>query len=100
MRAYQQEAEFIITPEHQIDKETIIESLKKHLKEGRRNAIIIVTEKMLNTYEFANEIAEKSGFACRATVLGYVQRGGSPVPKDRILAGRNGCICGRSCISR
>lgn len=83
-------AEFIITPEHQIDKETIIESLKQHLKDGRRNAIIIVTEKMLNTYEFANEIAEKSGFACRATVLGYVQRGGSPVPKDRILAGRMG----------
>src|SRR5690554_940508 len=83
-------AEFIITPEHKIDKEKIIESLKKHLKDGRRNAIIVVTEKLLNTYEFANEIAEKSGFACRATVLGYVQRGGSPVPKDRILAGRMG----------
>lgn len=83
-------AEFIITPEHRIDTEKIIKSLKKHLKEGRRNAVIIVTEKILNTYEFANEIAEKSGFACRATVLGYVQRGGSPVPYDRILAGRMG----------
>lgn len=83
-------AEFIITPENPIDKNTIIESLKKHLKEGRRNAIIVVTEKILNAYEFANEIAEKSGFSCRATVLGYVQRGGSPVPKDRILAGRMG----------
>lgn len=83
-------AEFIITPEHKMDKETIITSLKQHLKDGRRNAIIVVTEKLLNVYEFANEIAEKSGFACRATVLGYVQRGGSPVPYDRILAGRMG----------
>lgn len=83
-------AEFIITPEYKMDKNKIIESLKQHLKEGRRNAIIVVTEKMLNAYDFANEIAEKSGFACRATVLGYVQRGGSPVPKDRLLAGRMG----------
>lgn len=91
-------AEFIITPEHQIDKKTIIESLKKHLEEGRRNAIIVVTEKILNAYEFANEIAEKSGFVCRATVLGYVQRGGSPVPKDRILAGRMGAYAVEAAI--
>lgn len=83
-------AEFIITPENPIDKDLIINSLKKHLEEGRRNAVIVVTEKILNAYEFASEIAEKSGFACRATVLGYVQRGGSPVPYDRILAGRMG----------
>ncbi len=85
-------AEFIITPENPIDKDLIINSLKKHLEEGRRNAIIVVTEKILNAYEFASEIAEKSGFSCRATVLGYVQRGGSPVPYDRILAGRMGAF--------
>ena len=83
-------AEFIITPEHPLNKDFIIESLKSHKKAGRRNAIIVITEKILNVYDFANEIAEKSGFACRATVLGYVQRGGSPVPQDRILAGRMG----------
>jgi 6-phosphofructokinase 1 len=80
-------AEFIITPENKIDKNTIIASLKQHKKEGRRNAIIVVTENLINVHEFAKEITEKSGFSCRATVLGYVQRGGSPVPNDRILAG-------------
>ncbi len=83
-------AEFIITPENPIDKKEIIETLKQHKKEGRRNAIIVVTENILNVNEFAEEITEKSGFACRATVLGYVQRGGSPVPSDRLLAGRMG----------
>lgn len=83
-------AEFIITPENPINKDEIIKTLKKHKEEGRRNAIIVVTENVLNVFEFAQEITEKSGFACRATVLGYVQRGGSPVPSDRLLAGRMG----------
>lgn len=83
-------AEFIITPENPLDKDQIIKTLKRHKEEGRRNAIIIVTENILNVYDFAKEITEKSGFSCRATVLGYVQRGGSPVPSDRILAGRMG----------
>lgn len=83
-------AEFIITPENPMDKNQMIEALKKHKKEGRRNAIIVITENILNVYELAQEITEKSGFACRATVLGYVQRGGSPVPQDRILAARIG----------
>ena len=83
-------AEFIITPENNIDKDLIIETLKKNKEEGRRNAIIVVTENTLNVHDFANEITEKSGFTCRATVLGYVQRGGSPTPEDRILAARMG----------
>ncbi len=85
-------AEFIITPENPMDKNKIIERLKQHKKEGRRNAIIVVTENILNVHEFALEVSQKSGFACRATVLGYVQRGGSPVPQDRMLASRMGAF--------
>jgi len=83
-------AEFIITPEHPMDKDEIMRRLKIHKSEGRRNAIIVITENVCNVHEFAEEITEKSGFACRATVLGYVQRGGSPCAEDRILAGRMG----------
>ncbi len=83
-------AEFIITPENPMNKEAIIERLKKHKKEGRRHAIIVITENILNVHDFANEITEKSGFASRATVLGYIQRGGSPCPEDRILGSRMG----------
>ncbi len=83
-------AEFIITKDHPLDKPTLIEKLKVHKSEGRRNAIIVITENITNVHDLAEEITEKSGFACRATVLGYVQRGGSPTAQDRILAGRMG----------
>jgi 6-phosphofructokinase 1 len=42
------------------------------------------------SYSIANEIAERSGNEVRVTVLGHIQRGGSPVPVDRILATRYG----------
>lgn len=83
-------AEFIITPENQVEKDVIIESLKKHKANGRRHAIIVVTEKQFDVHALAEEISEKSGFSSRATVLGYIQRGGSPAPEDRILASRMG----------
>src|SRR5262249_1439315 len=38
----------------------------------------------------AHEIEERTGFETRVTVLGHVQRGGSPTPRDRILATRYG----------
>lgn len=83
-------AEFIITPENLIPKEDIIERLKEHKKNGRRHAIIVITEKILDVHKFADEITEKSGFSSRATVLGYIQRGGNPCPDDRILGSRMG----------
>jgi 6-phosphofructokinase 1 len=83
-------AEFIITPENPIDKELIIKTLKKHHEEGRRHAIIVVTEQLFDVHKLAAEITFKSGFNSRATVLGYIQRGGRPVPQDRILASRMG----------
>jgi 6-phosphofructokinase 1 len=83
-------AEFIITPENPIEKDQMIETLKKHKKTGRRHAIVVITEKILDVHALAQEITEKSGFASRATVLGYIQRGGSPCPEDRILGSRMG----------
>lgn len=83
-------AEFIVTPEHPMDKEKIISRLKKHQADGRRHAIIVVTENQFDVHDFAKEISEKSGFTSRATVLSYIQRGGSPCPEDRILGSRMG----------
>lgn len=79
-------AEFIITNDHPVDKNYLINTLSAWQKEGRRQAIVVVTEHMFDVYELAKEITEKSGFSTRATVLGYIQRGGTPVPEDRILA--------------
>lgn len=83
-------AEFIITPENPVEKEEIIETLKKHKEKGRRHAIIVATEHMFDVHALAKEITEASGFASRATVLGYIQRGGHPDSEDRILGSRMG----------
>lgn len=83
-------AEFIITPENPINKTKLIDTLKLHNEEGRRHAIIVVTEQQFDVHKLAAEITIKSGFSSRATVLGYIQRGGIPVPADRILASRMG----------
>ncbi|WP_026399728.1 6-phosphofructokinase [Acholeplasma equifetale] len=83
-------AEFIITPESPIDKDKLISTLKRHNQEGRRHAIIVVTEQQFDVHKLAAEITIKSGFSTRATVLGYIQRGGRPVAEDRILASRMG----------
>lgn len=83
-------AEFIITPENPIDKDKLISTLKRHNQEGRRHAIIVVTEQQFDVHKLAAEITIKSGFSTRATVLGYIQRGGRPVAEDRILASRMG----------
>lgn len=83
-------AEFIVTPENPVDKDEMINTLKKHKEAGRRHSIIVVTEKIFDVHALADEITEQSGFASRATVLGYIQRGGHPDSEDRILGSRMG----------
>ncbi|MBN2300063.1 MAG: 6-phosphofructokinase [Acholeplasmataceae bacterium] len=83
-------AEFIITPENPMEKELMFKRLKEHKEQGRRHAIVVITEKITDPFALAQEITEKAGFASRATVLGYIQRGGSPCPEDRILGSRMG----------
>lgn len=83
-------AEFIITPENPMHKEDMIKKIKRYKNEGRRHAIIVITEKILDVHALAEEITQESGFSSRATVLGYIQRGGQPCPEDRILGSRMG----------
>ena len=52
----------------------------------KKHAIIIVSENILDVEKLANRISKETGYSGRSIVLGHIQRGGSPVPKDRILA--------------
>ncbi|HKL94866.1 MAG TPA: 6-phosphofructokinase [Haploplasma sp.] len=83
-------AEIIVTPENPISKEEIIEKLTHYRESNRTHAIIVVTENQMDVHQFAKEITEQSKFRCTATILGYVQRGGSPSAEDRILGTRMG----------
>ncbi|MBQ9520791.1 MAG: 6-phosphofructokinase [Acholeplasmatales bacterium] len=83
-------AEYIITNETGLDKEKLLESLKNDRLNGRRHAIIVISENITDVYSLAKEVEAYSGYECRATVLGYIQRGGTPTPEDRLLAARLG----------
>ena len=71
------------------DENIIIEELKICEEEyHKKHAIIIVSEKILDVEKLANRISEETGYSGRSIVLGHIQRGGSPVPEDRILASK------------
>ncbi len=83
-------AEYIITNETGLDKEKLLKSLKENRLNGRRHAIVVISENLTDVYQLAKEVEEYSGYECRATILGYIQRGGNPTPEDRLLAARLG----------
>ncbi len=83
-------AEVLITPETGYDEEAVIEKVKYFEAQGKNHAIVIVSEKVCDVNALANKISSATGFAGRATILGHIQRGGSPTPSDRVLASRMG----------
>ena len=83
-------AEYIITPDTGFDKQKLLDDLKKNRLAGRRHAIVVISENIADVYQLAKDVEEYSGYECRSTVLGYIQRGGSPTPEDRLLAARLG----------
>jgi len=84
-------AELIITPERGYDEQEVLERIRyMDTKRQKRHAIIIITEKITDPELLANKISEYTSFSGRSTVLGHVQRGGSPSAFDRVLATRMG----------
>lgn len=83
-------AEILITPETGYDEEAVLEKLKYLELQGKNHAIVIVSEKVCDVNALADKASKATGFAGRATILGHIQRGGSPTPGDRVLASRMG----------
>lgn len=80
-------AEVIVTKETGYDEAEVISRLQ-HIEETRkkRHALFIISEKITDVDLLAKKISQFTGFSGRATVLGHIQRGGSPTARDRILA--------------
>ncbi|MBQ3253318.1 MAG: 6-phosphofructokinase, partial [Acholeplasmatales bacterium] len=83
-------AEYIITSDTGLDKDKLLKDLKENRLAGRRHAIVVISENITDVYQLAKEVEDYSGYECRATILGYIQRGGAPTPEDRLLAARLG----------
>jgi ATP-dependent phosphofructokinase / diphosphate-dependent phosphofructokinase len=111
-------ADVILIPEHPITVEDACEEIRRRHDRGKDFSIVVVSEGYELTYasgeqrlvaqeapatdqfghvrlggvgaDLAAEIEEQTGYETRVTVLGHVQRGGSPTPRDRVLATRYG----------
>ncbi len=110
-------ADVILIPEHPITVEDACSEITRRHSRGKDFSIVVVSEGYELTYasgeqrqvtqeaaldafghvrlggvgdELAREIQERTGYETRVTVLGHVQRGGSPTPRDRVLATRYG----------
>ncbi len=82
----------ILIPECPFDfQRDVIEKINFTQKMGKKHFIIIVAEGLKIINKITKDISEKTGIETRATILGYVQRGGSPTAADRALAVKMGC---------
>jgi len=111
--------DIILIPEMPYSMDAIIRKLKDRYESGKNFSVMVVSEgakpqggkvfgkeNVKNIYDriklgglgmkLADEIEELTGFESRATILGYLQRGGTPTCYDRILATRYGCAAARA----
>lgn len=84
--------EFVVLPESELhfDRNELLAEIKAGIERGKRHAIVAITEHVCDVHELARFIEAETKHETRATVLGHIQRGGSPVAYDRILASRMG----------
>lgn len=83
-------AESIIIPEKSHDFDEVIKRVTQSKLRGKKHSIIILAEGVGDGKEYAERIQDATSFETRASVLGYIQRGGSPSARDRTLASRLG----------
>ena len=80
----------ILVPEIEFDIEDVIQKIKNARANGKEQFIVIVAEGVGHTEEISKRINEETGIESRATILGHVQRGGSPTVRDRVVASEMG----------
>ena len=81
----------VLLPEKEFDMQhDILDKIIETQRTGKRHFIVIVAEGIGHSQEIANEIQARTGIDTRATILGHVQRGGSPTLRDRVNASAMG----------
>jgi len=79
-------AEIILVPEAQVNLDEICDKLEEGRKRGKKSSIIVAAEGVGNTSEITEKINSYTGYDARLSVLGYIQRGGNPTARSRLLA--------------
>lgn len=83
-------AEAVVVPEQGFDKHALFHKIEDGIARGKRHALVVICEHVTDVNALANQIEGRTGLETRATILGHIQRGGSPTARDRILASRMG----------
>lgn len=90
-------AEEVFIPEDEKPISNVVETVKQSVEKGKKGSIVVVAEGFANCSKpgqagelVGDAIQAGTGLETRVTVLGHIQRGGSPVSSDRILASRLG----------
>lgn len=83
-------AEAVIIPELPVNYEELGNRLLKERERGKINCIVVVAEGAASAYTVARHLEHRIGYETRITILGHIQRGGSPTAFDRLLASRMG----------
>ncbi len=83
-------ATYVITNEVPYNLDTVAKKMLETRKTGKQHFIIIVSEGVGHSDEIARTLQEKTGIEARTTILGHVQRGGSPTVRDRVAASQLG----------
>ncbi|WP_453994481.1 6-phosphofructokinase [Bacillus nitroreducens] len=83
-------AETILIPEVNYDINDVVAKLIRGHERGKKHSIIVVAEGVGSGVDIGKKIQEATNFETRVSVLGHIQRGGSPTAADRVLASRLG----------
>jgi len=79
-------AEIILVPEIKYNLSKISQELEKGRKSGKKSSIIVMAEGAGTAYAIAHQISDVTGYEVRVSVVGYIQRGGSPTARSVNLA--------------
>ncbi|MBQ4120093.1 MAG: 6-phosphofructokinase [Clostridia bacterium] len=80
----------VLVPERENDLNAVIEKIKETQRMGKKHFIVMVAEGVGGVTEMAEKIEAATGIETRGTILGHVQRGGSPTLRDRLIATQMG----------
>ena len=80
----------ILVPERDTSVDEVIEKIERTRALGKKHFIVMVAEGVGGVDEMAKKIQAVTGIEARGTVLGHVQRGGSPTVRDRVIASQMG----------
>lgn len=94
-------AESVIFPDRSVELGEVAGIIKKSVERGKKSSIIIVAEGESQGlgYEYQKELQDTYGLETKLCILGHIQRGGNPSPRDRFLGAKMGNMAVKALIS-